>query len=178
MITIRNILTRQREVENIEFLIKESGKTSYAHRIRLTQNRLKSLLSKFLNNPKDGGLVKKSVRVNDDIYNVLCKITENDEKVFTKIISTAVLKEISAKQVDIFIDKWFRHKITVYFTQKEYRQIKKVLKEIKSKGLKDVTFSSLVRSILYKRLGIVIETHCKDTSGRLNRIVRACSTNC
>lgn len=173
MISTKNILIRQKGIEQKKFLITKSGKISYARRIRLNQNIFKTLLLKIFNNPNNRGLVKKSVRVGNDIYNALLEFTNNDKQYVSKIINSAVLNEITTKQIDLFDDKWFRYKITVYFTQIQYRQIQNILKELKNKGLKKVTFSSLVRGILYKRLGIVVETHCKDTFERLNRIVQS-----
>ena len=63
----------------------------------------------------------------------------------------------------------FEHKVTVYFTQEEYRRVQDVLNELRSRRITGVTFSSLIRSILYKHLGIVIETSVIE---RLNKEVQ------
>ena len=56
-----------------------------------------------------------------------------------------------------------------YFTQEEYRRVQDVLEQLRNIGLRGVTFSSLVRSILYKHLGIVIEASAIE---RLNNGVQ------
>ena len=123
----------------------------------------------FRQKAESNNLVKKSVRVDSDIFNALLKVAHNDEKFFTKIINSAVVNEISTKQIDLIKARWFKHKVTVYFTQDEYRRVQNVLNELRERRITGVTFSSLVRSILYKHLGIVIETSVIE---RLNKEVQ------
>lgn len=146
------------QVELVEFIVKKSRERFLATRIRLRDNIFTKLKQKlFLTKVDSKELVKKSVRVDGDISNALLNVATNNEIFFTKIINSAVITEISTGQIDLINAAEFKHKITVYFTQEEYRHVQDALNELKNKGLKSITFSQLVRSILYKRLGIVIE---------------------
>lgn len=143
----------------IDFNVTKSGEIFLAKRVRLRSNKFKKFITGFLLNRDNlKSLVKKSVRVDEDLYSALCDETHNNKIFFTKTISEAVLNTISTGQIDLIDAKWFSHKITVYFTQEENKRIEEVLTEIRNKKIKGVTYSKLVRSILYKRLGIVIES--------------------
>lgn len=142
----------------VDFNVTKSGERFFAKRVRLRSNKFTHFITRFFlnrNNPKS--LVKKSVRVDEDLYSALCDETHNNKIFFTKTISEAVLNTISTGQIDLIDAKWFSHKITVYFTQEENKRIEEVLTEIRNKKIEGVTYSKLVRSILYKRLGIVME---------------------
>lgn len=158
------------QVDLVEFIVRESGKRFLAKRVRLRNNIFSRLRLRFFRQKAESNnLVKKSVRVDSDIFNALLKVAHNDEKFFTKIINSAVVNEISTKQIDLIKARWFKHKVTVYFTQDEYRRVHNVLNELRERRITGVTFSSLVRSILYKHLGIVIETSVIE---RLNKEVQ------
>lgn len=146
------------QAELVEFIVRKSGERFCATRIRLRDNIFTKLKQKLFRTKVDSKeLVKKSVRVDGDISNALLNVATNNEIFFTKIINSAVINEISTGQIDLINAAMFKHKITVYFTQEEYRHVQDALNELKNKGLRSITFSKLVRSILYKRLGIVIE---------------------
>ena len=109
------------------------------------------------NDVNSSHLKKKSVRIDEKMCRALYEKTGNDKTFLTKIINSAVMTEISTRQIDLIRAKKFEAKVTVYFSSEEYKQIEQVIKELKDKGFKKITFSSLVRSILYKRLGLVQE---------------------
>lgn len=170
MIKTYNFVEKQAGIRLIEFNVRESGKRFLAKRVRLRNNIFSRLRLRFFRQKAESNnLVKKSVRVDSDIFNALLKVAHNDEKFFTKIINSAVVNEISTKQIDLIKARWFKHKVTVYFTQDEYRRVQNVLNELRERRITGVTFSSLVRSILYKHLGIVIETSVIE---RLNKEVQ------
>ena len=147
-----------RQFDLVDFTVKQSGENFLARRVRLRNDIFTRLRLRFFRQRVDSNnLVKKSVRVDSDIFNALLKVAHNDEKFFTKIINSAVVNEISTKQIDLIKARWFKHKVTVYFTQDEYRRVQDVLNELRSRKITGVTFSSLVRSILYKHLGVVQE---------------------
>lgn len=170
MIKTYNFVEKQAGIRLIEFNVRESGKRFLATRVQLRDNIFTRLRLRFFRQRVDSNnLVKKSVRVDSDIHNALLKVAHNDEKFFTKIINSAVVNEISTRQIDLIKARWFKHKVTVYFTQDEYRRVQNVLNELRERRITGVTFSSLVRSILYKHLGIVIETSVIE---RLNKEVQ------
>lgn len=170
MIKTYNFVAKQAGIKLIEFNVRESGKRFLATRVQLRDNIFRRLRQRFFRQKAESNnLVKKSVRVDSDIFNALLKVAHNDEKFFTKIINSAVVNEISTKQIDLIKARWFKHKVTVYFTQDEYRRVQNVLNELRERRITGVTFSSLVRSILYKHLGIVIETSVIE---RLNKEVQ------
>lgn len=170
MIKTYNFVAKQAGIKLIEFNVRESGKRFLAKRVRLRNNIFSRLRLRFFRQKAESNnLVKKSVRVDSDIFNALLKVAHNDEKFFTQIINSAVVNEISTKQIDLIKARWFKHKVTVYFTQDEYRRVQNVLNELRERRITGVTFSSLVRSILYKHLGIVIETSVIE---RLNKEVQ------
>lgn len=159
-----------RQFDLVDFTVKQSRKRFLAKRVRLRNDIFSRLRQRFFRQKAESNnLVKKSVRVDSDIFNALLKVAHNDEKFFTKIINSAVVNEISTRQIDLIKARWFKHKVTVYFTQDEYRRVQNVLNELREKRITGVTFSSLVRSILYKHLGIVIETSVIE---RLNKEVQ------
>lgn len=159
-----------RQFDLVDFTVKQSRKRFLAKRVRLRNDIFSRLRQRFFRQKAESNnLVKKSVRVDSDIFNALLKVAHNDEKFFTKIINSAVVNEISTKQIDLIKARWFKHKVTVYFTQDEYRRVQNVLNELRERRITGVTFSSLVRSILYKHLGIVIETSVIE---RLNKEVQ------
>jgi len=146
------------QVDLVEFIVRESGKRFLAKRVRLRNDIFSRLRQRFFRQKAESNnLVKKSVRVDSDIFNTLFNVVRNDEEFFTKIINSAVVNEISTRQIDLIKARWFKHKVTVYFTQDEYRHVQDVLEQLRNSGLRGVTFSSLVRSTLYKHLGIVQE---------------------
>ena len=170
MIKTYNFVEKQAGIRLIEFNVRESGKRFLATRVQLRDNIFTRLRLRFFRQRVDSNnLVKKSVRVDSDIFNALLKVAHNDEKFFTKIINSTVVNEISTRQIDLIKARWFKHKVTVYFTQDEYRRVQNVLNELRERRITGVTFSSLVRSILYKHLGIVIETSIIE---RLNKEVQ------
>ena len=159
-----------RQFDLVDFTVKQSGENFLARRVRLRNDIFTRLRLRFFRQRVDSNnLVKKSVRVDSDIFNALLKVAHNDEKFFTKIINSTVVNEISTRQIDLIKARWFKHKVTVYFTQEEYRRVQDVLNELRSRRITGVTFSSLIRSILYKHLGIVIETSVIE---RLNKEVQ------
>ena len=158
MIKTYNFVEKQAGIRLIEFNVRESGKRFLATRVQLRDNIFRRLRLRFFRQRVDSNnLVKKSVRVDSDIFNALLKVAHNDEKFFTKIINSAVVNEISTEQIDLIDARCCEHKVTVYFTQEEYRRVQDVLNELRSRRITGVTFSSLVRSILYKHLRVVQE---------------------
>lgn len=164
-----NIRLAQGEI--IEFVEGKSEKRFLALRVRLRNNIFRRLRQRFFRQKaKSNNLVKKSVRVDDEIYNILFNLaSNNDKEFFTKIINSAVVNKISTEQIDLIDARCFKHKVTVYFTQEEYRRVQDVLEQLRNIGLRGVTFSSLVRSTLYKYLLIVIEASVIE---RLNKGVQ------
>lgn len=159
-----------RQFDLVDFTVKQSGEKFLARRVRLRNDIFTHLRQMFHRKKVDSSnLVKKSVRVDSYIFKALLNVARNDEAFFTKIINSAVANEISTGQIDLINAKWFRHKVTVYFTKEEYRRVQDVLNELRSRRITGVTFSSLIRSILYKHLGIVIETSVIE---RLNKEVQ------
>lgn len=121
----------------IDFNVTKSGERFLAKRVRLRSNKFKKFITGFLLNRDNlKSLVKKSVRVDEDLYSALCDETHNNKIFFTKTISEAVLNTISTGQIDLIDAKWFSHKITVYFTQEENKRIEDVLTEIRNKKIK------------------------------------------
>ena len=171
MIKTYNFVEKQAGIRLIEFNVRESGKRFLATRVQLRDNIFRRLRQRFFRQKVDSSnLVKKSVRVDDKIYNILFNLARNNDKeFFTKIINSAVVNEISTEQIDLIDARCFEHKVTVYFTQEEYRRVQDVLNELRSRRITGVTFSSLIRSILYKHLGTVIETSVIE---RLNKEVQ------
>ena len=170
MIKTYNFVAKQAGIKLIEFNVRKSGKRFLATRVQLRDNIFRRLRLRFFRQKAESNnLVKKSVRVDSDIFNALLKVAHNDEKFFTKIINSAVVNEISIGQIDLIDARCFKHKVTVYFTQEEYRRVQDVLEQLRNSGLRGVTFSSLVRSILYKHLLIVIEASVIE---RLNKEVQ------
>ena len=159
MIKTYNFLEKQAGIRLVEFNVMESEKRFLAKRVRLRNDIFSRLRLRFFHQKAESNnLVKKSVRVDDDIYNILFNLaSNNDKEFFTKIINSAVVNEISTGKIDLIDARCFKHKVTVYFTQEEYRRVQDVLNELRGRRITGVTFSSLVRSILYKHLGIVQE---------------------
>ena len=165
MIKTYNSAERQAGTRLVEFNVMESEKRFLAKRVRLRNDIFSRLRQRFFRQKVDSSnLVKKSVRVDSDIFKALLNVARNDKEFFTKIINSAVVNEIPTGQIDLINARWFRHKVTVYFTQEEYRRVQDVLEQLRNSGLRGVTFSSLVRSILYKHLGIVQETEHNTTA--------------
>mgnify|MGYP002626516071 CR=1 FL=1 len=160
MIKTYNFLEKQAGIRLVEFNVMESEKRFLAKRVRLRNDIFSRLRQRFFRQKAESNnLVKKSVRVDDDIYDILFNLaSNNDKEFFTKIINSAVVNEISTGKIDLIDARCFKHKVTVYFTQEEYRRVQDVLNELRDRRITGVTFSSLVRSILYKHLGIVIKT--------------------
>ena len=160
-----------RQFDLVDFTVKQSGKRFLAKRVRLRNDIFSRLRQRFFRQKAESNnLVKKSVRVDDKIYNILFNLARNNDKeFFTKIINSAVVNEISTEQIDLIDARCFEHKVTVYFTQEEYRRVQDVLNELRSRRITGVTFSSLIRSVLYKHLGTVIETSVIE---RLNKEVQ------
>ena len=147
-----------KQYDLVDFNVRKSGKRFLATRVQLRDNIFRRLRQRFFRQKAESNnLVKKSVRVDSDIFKALLNVARNDEAFFTKIINSAVANQISTEQIDLIDARCFKHKVTVYFIQEEYRRVQDVLEQLRNIGLRGVTFSSLVRSILYKHLGIVIE---------------------
>ena len=159
------------QVDLVEFIVRESGKRFLAKRVRLKNDIFSRLRQRFFRQKAESNnLVKKSVRVDDKIYSILFNLARNNDKeFFTKIINSAVANQISTEQIDLIDARCFKHKVTVYFTQEEYRRVQDVLEQLRNSSLRGVTFSSLVRSTLYKHLLIVIEASVIE---RLNKEVQ------
>ncbi len=169
-VNLDNIQKHYRQFDLVDFNVSESGKRFLATRVQLRDNIFRRLRLRFFRQKAESNnLVKKSVRVDSDIFKVLLNVARNDEAFFTKIINSAVSNQISTEQIDLIDARCFKHKVTVYFTQEEYRRVQDVLEQLRNIGLRGVTFSSLVRSILYKHLGIVIEASAIE---RLNNGVQ------
>ena len=131
MIKTYNSAERQAGTRLVGFNIIKSGKRFLAKRVRLRNDIFSRLRQRFFRQKAESNnLVKKSVRVDSDIFNTLFNVVRNDEEFFTEIINSAVVNEISTGKID---------------------------HELRSRKITGVTFSSLVRSILYKHLGVVQE---------------------
>ena len=117
--------------------------------------------------PKPSGIYQINLSCRNFIY--YSRVYYFSEECFVKIINSAVANQISTEQIDLIDARCFKHKVTVYFTQEEYRRVQDVLEQLRNSGLRGVTFSSLVRSTLYKHLLIVIEASVIE---RLNKEVQ------
>ncbi len=116
MIKTYNSAERQAGTRLVGFNIIKSGKRFQAKRVRLRNNIFSRLRQRLFRQRVDSSnLVKKSVRVDSDIYNTLFNVAHNDEEFFTKIINSAVINEISTGQIDLINARCFKHKVTVYF---------------------------------------------------------------
>lgn len=104
--------------------------------------------------------IKKSVRVDNDIYSALMKTTKADivkfdEKHVSTFVRKTILDQFKTKNIDLIATRNFTHKITIHFIKEEYDYIHQIIKDFKAKGIKYITFSLLARSILYKTLNLV-----------------------
>lgn len=104
--------------------------------------------------------IKKSVRVDNDIYSALMKTTKADivkfdEKHVSTFVRKTILDKFKTKNIEVISTRDFRHKITIHFAEEEYDCINQIMKDFKTRGLRYITFSLLVRSILYKTLNLV-----------------------
>lgn len=169
-VNLDNIQRHYRQFDLVDFNVRESGKRFLAARVRLRNNLFTRLRQMFLRNSTNSkDLVKKSVRVDKDISEALRNAIRDDKTFLTKTTNSSVLNEISTREIDLIDAQYFCDKITVYFTVEEYRLIQDTLDEIRSRGLKGVTFSSLVRSILYKWFGIAMESSIYAEFERFNK---------
>ena len=70
MIKTYNFVAKQAGIKLIEFNVRESGKRFLAKRVRLRNNIFSRLRLRFFRQKAESNnLVKKSVRVDNDIYN-------------------------------------------------------------------------------------------------------------
>ncbi|MCM1264755.1 MAG: hypothetical protein NC200_01030 [Candidatus Gastranaerophilales bacterium] len=156
----------------IDFIEVKSQKSFFVKRVYLRNNTpIKPIFDLFNNKTTSNNLVKKSVRVDNDIYHALREVAHNDKTFITKKINSAVMNKISTGEIDLIKAKWFSHKITVYFTNGEYRRVEKVIKKLKDIKIKGITFSSIVRSILYESLGLVQEVKNLEPNSALRKDV-------
>lgn len=102
-------------------------------------------------------LVKKCVRIDEDLWESLRRNVGFNESYISTTVSNAVVERIKSRVIDVIETKSFNHKITVRFTQDKYNLVKQTINELKAQGLKRITFSLLVRSILYEHFKLVID---------------------
>ena len=70
-----------RQFDLVDFTVKQSGKRFLAKRVRLRNDIFTRFREMFLRNRANSkGLVKKSVRVDDDIYDILINLARNNDK--------------------------------------------------------------------------------------------------
>lgn len=102
-----------RQFDLVDFTVKQSGKRFLAKRVRLRNDIFSRLRQRFFRQKAESNnLVKKSVRVDDKIYNILFNLARNNDKeFFTKIINSAVVNEISTEQIDLIDARCFEHKV-------------------------------------------------------------------
>lgn len=99
-------------------------------------------------------LVKRCVRVDDDLILALYNEVEFKKSCTTKLVHKEILNRIQARELDL-IPTWdVPHRITLHFTKEESDIIDEIVKELRDKNL-DVTFSMVVRSILYEAFGLI-----------------------
>ena len=72
-----------RQFDLVDFTVKQSGKRFLAKRVRLRNDIFSRLRQRFFRQKaKSNNLVKKSVRVDDKIYNILFNLARNNDKEF------------------------------------------------------------------------------------------------
>lgn len=130
---------------------------------QLMQNMIKHLFSEQ-DTVTSNKLVKKCVRIDKALFQALLREVGTNESYISKTVSDAVLNKIKSRVIDVIRTKNFRHRITVRFTQEQYKLVKEIIDEIKKQGIKNITFSLLVRSILYKHFGIVTDIETETNS--------------
>lgn len=106
------------------------------------------------NNATIPNMVKRCVRVDDDLLRALDNRVNFSNSYATRLVHKAVLDKLQAGELDL-IPTWdVPHRITLFFTKKESDIIDEIVKELRDREL-DVTFSMVVRSILYEYLGLI-----------------------
>ena len=72
-----------RQFDLVDFTVKQSGKRFLAKRVRLRNDIFSRLRQRFFRQKTESNnLVKKSVRVDDKIYNILFNLARNNDKEF------------------------------------------------------------------------------------------------
>ena len=112
----------------------------------------------------DSASIKKTVRIDDDLYRALFNEAffneDNGEVSFNKLINNSVLKRLESREINLLDAQSFTHRITIHFSLEDYLCIQNTvyyLKEII--GLKWITFSLVVRSMLYESFHLVREVY-------------------
>lgn len=131
-------------------------------RIHLTSiDKALKLINKVMNlnfshNKKNSNkLVKKCVRIDETLFQALNGYVSSNESYISKTVSNAVLDKIKSRVIDIIETENFNHRITVRFTPDQYELVKQTIDELKKHGFRYITFSRLVRSILYIKFKLV-----------------------
>lgn len=122
--------------------------------LKLMQNTIKPLFLPH-NTKTSNKLVKKCVRIDEDLFHALCREVDCNESYISRTVSNTVLNQIKNRVIDVIETKKFKYRITIHFTKDQYKLIRQTINEIKAQGLKRITFSLLVRSILYKQFKLV-----------------------
>lgn len=102
-------------------------------------------------------LVKKCVRIDNNLLQALRREVGSNKDCISKAVSKAVLDKIESRVIDVIKTENFKHRITVRFTQAQYNLVRQTVDMLREQGVTGITFSLLVRSILYEHLGIVTE---------------------
>lgn len=102
-------------------------------------------------------LVKKCVRIDMALYQALSREVGFNESYISATVSKAILDKIGSRVIDVIRTRSFNHRITVRFTQDQYKLVRQTVDELREQGVRGITFSLLVRSILYEHFGIVTE---------------------
>lgn len=156
MVLLMNTKT-YRKLWSIRIYLKSIGNT--IKRI----NRLMNLrFSHSIKNPNK--LVKKCVRIDEAIFQALRRKVGFNEGCISKTVSKAVLGKIESRVIDVIETNNFNHRITVRFTQDQYKLVTETIDELRKQGIKNITFSLLVRSILYEYFRIVTEIETEVNS--------------
>lgn len=120
------------------------------------QNFIKPLFS-VQDTVTSNELVKKCVRIDNYLFQALRREVGSNKDCISNVVSKAVLDKIERRVIDVIKTENFNHRITVRFTQDQYNLVRQTVDELKAQGVTGITFSLLVRSILYEHFGIVTE---------------------
>lgn len=132
----------------------------YLKKVGILPQIIRNLIPIMTNQQRSIGsdiLVKKSVRIDNDLFQALLQRVGSNELFISKTVADAVIQRLNTRTIDLIETCHFRHKITVYFTQEQYRLVEQAIAELKNRGFTWVTFSLLVRSILYEQFELVQE---------------------
>lgn len=101
--------------------------------------------------------VKATVRIDDNLFQTLSELAGELNASFNMSIRNIGNAVINMGKIYLLPTKNFSHRITIHFSVDEYCLIQEIVHKLKRNGLKWVTFSLVVRSILYEALVVVLD---------------------